>query len=187
MSERDSICAPEEKPQVEYRDILGFPGYRVGSDGTVWSRWKRGFSCAYLGTEWKQLKPSPTGDSGYLVLTLCRDGKRFKRFVHLLVASAFLGPCPDGLECCHNSGIAADCAVANLRYDTPANNQKDRIAHGTDSRGEKCKTSVLTEEQVRYIRTNPDMLTNSALARMFGVTKQNVGLIIKRKSWAHLE
>lgn len=26
---------------VEYRDIPEFPGYRVGSDGSVWSAWSR--------------------------------------------------------------------------------------------------------------------------------------------------
>ena len=27
--------------QVEYRDVPGWPGYRVGDDGSVWSLWKR--------------------------------------------------------------------------------------------------------------------------------------------------
>lgn len=44
MAEQDSTCASTEKPTVEYRDIEGFPGYRIGSDGTVWSCWKRVYS-----------------------------------------------------------------------------------------------------------------------------------------------
>lgn len=35
MSDRDSICANEEKP-VEYRLVVGFENYRVGDDGSVW-------------------------------------------------------------------------------------------------------------------------------------------------------
>jgi hypothetical protein len=32
---------PLSQPPVEYRDVPGFPGYRVGTDGSVWSCWER--------------------------------------------------------------------------------------------------------------------------------------------------
>jgi len=56
---------------VEYRDIPGFPGYRAGDDGSVWSLWKKVFG-GYrsprwvIGDEWKRLKPGVTGRYGHL-------------------------------------------------------------------------------------------------------------------------
>jgi hypothetical protein len=33
------ITIPYRWPDpIEYRDVVGFPGYRVGNDGSVWSR-----------------------------------------------------------------------------------------------------------------------------------------------------
>lgn len=29
-----------EQAEVAYREVVGFPGYRIGSDGTVWTCWR---------------------------------------------------------------------------------------------------------------------------------------------------
>lgn len=50
--------------------------------------------------------------------------------VHQLVAEAFLGPRPEGMEVCHNNGQAHDNRAVNLRYDTHSNNQRDQVTHG---------------------------------------------------------
>lgn len=34
--------ADDQPAVVEYRLIEGFPGYRVGNDGTVWTLWTKG-------------------------------------------------------------------------------------------------------------------------------------------------
>lgn len=67
----------------------------------------------------------------YVKVSLKQDGRQFGRNVHRLVAEAFLGPCPQGMEVCHNNGDAHDNRLSNLRYDTHANNSLDRRAHGT--------------------------------------------------------
>lgn len=84
---------------VRYRDIDGFPGYRVGDDGTVWSCWKRGGFPAMTGA-WRQLKTKQQ-KGGYLSVGLKRDGKYHWLLVHRLVLMAFVGPCPEGSECRH--------------------------------------------------------------------------------------
>lgn len=65
---------------------------------------------------------------GYRIVA--RDGKRFAYPVHRLVAEAFLGPLPLGLQTCHNDGDNTNNAAANLRYDTPSANELDKVAHG---------------------------------------------------------
>ena len=72
-----------------------------------------------------------TGDTGYVEVRLQIDGKSRLKRVHRLVLEAFDGPCPDGLEGCHNNGDRTDNRLSNLRWDSRANNLRDREKHGT--------------------------------------------------------
>jgi hypothetical protein len=178
MSEAKSICTSEEKPQVEYRPIEGFPGYRVGTDGSVWS--------TKVSKEWKRMTPIPH-PSGYPRLQL-RDanGQRQTRFIHRLVAVAFLGDSPDGMECCHNNGIRSDSRLSNLRWDTHVGNHADMYAHGTDHIGEKNPRAKLCAEDVRKIRSLSH-LTRRKVAEMFGVSITTVVYAISGKRWSHVK
>jgi hypothetical protein len=82
--------------------------------------------------------------------------------VHSLVMLAFVGPRPDGLEVCHNNGVASDNRLSNLRYDTRSENNVDSSKHG--------KRGFLNEQQVRALREAvgiPGAI--SSLAQQFGV------------------
>ncbi len=60
------------------------------------------------------------------------DGKKIKTYrLAVLVARAFLGEPPSGLEICHNDGDDWNCVVTNMRYDTHSANIIDSIQHGT--------------------------------------------------------
>lgn len=50
--------------------------------------------------------------------------------VHRLVALAFIGPCPEGMEVLHINGEPDDNRLENLRYGTRAENVADTIRHG---------------------------------------------------------
>lgn len=52
-------------------------------------------------------------------------------YVHALVAEAFFGPRPPGMEVCHADGSRDNNHISNLRYDTRAGNAADAIRHGT--------------------------------------------------------
>lgn len=84
---------------VEYRNIAGFPGYRVGNDGSVWSCLKsrgRG-TVAVMASEWRMMRPTTSDNRGYARISLSRDGNISKCAVHRLVLEAFVGGCPDGM------------------------------------------------------------------------------------------
>src|SRR5262245_56522562 len=105
---------------VEYRDVPGFPGYRVGSDGSVFSCWTRaGMSC-----RWKKLTVSRT-PQGYLMVRFSRP-RPAHVFVHRLLLLVFVGLCPPGMEACHNDGNKANNILSNLRWDTRVGNIADR-------------------------------------------------------------
>lgn len=69
---------------------------------------------------------------GYRRVALTRGGKSVHYLVHRLVLEAFVGPCPDGMEGCHNNGDRADARLSNLRWDTRLANIRDKFEHGTD-------------------------------------------------------
>lgn len=85
------------------------------------------------------LKAPPNSD-GYLMVSLCRDGSPVSRKVHVLVAVAFLGERPEGMDVCHNNGNPADNRLLNLRYDTRAENITDAVRHGTHNNGRAGRT-----------------------------------------------
>ena len=186
----------EDEPKVEYRDVPGYPGYRVGSDGTVWSRLKRvglrrehgkgrGFAVV-LGTEWKKLKPSvPKNKRSYPHLELGQSPNNKNINVHALVMLCFVGPRPDGMEVAHENGNHLDARLSNLSYKTPSENQMDRARHGTDNSGENSWHTKLTNEAVKAIRSEwaANKTTFTALARKHGVSRYAVSRVIRGKSW----
>lgn len=88
--------------------------------------------------------------NGYLQVRLSRDGvpAPVSRMVHRLVAEAFLGPCPVGMEVLHGPGGAQDNRVSNLSYGTHSQNMFDKNRDGTDQHRniESCPRDHLLRE-----------------------------------------
>jgi hypothetical protein len=76
------------------------------------------------------------------------------RFAHRLIAAAFLGECPDGLQVNHKDGDKANNCPYNLEYVTRSQNLQH--AHDTGLMrthfGEKSRLAKLTDEQAAEIR-----------------------------------
>lgn len=118
----------------EWRAVVGFEGcYEVSSSGRVRSL-DRLVSHGIGGLMRKRqgclLKPG-TVQSGHQLVVL---GRTQNRLVHRLVLEAFVGPKPDGMECCHNDGDPANNRVDNLRWDTRSANILDDYKHGARKR-----------------------------------------------------
>lgn len=67
---------------------------------------------------------------GYPRLRLCSGGVHTNRRTHNLVADAFFGPRPEGMQVQHLNGDAADCRASNLAWGTGSENTADTIRHG---------------------------------------------------------
>jgi hypothetical protein len=174
---------------VEYRDIPGFPGYRVGSDGSVWFAWITCRAGRKLTSRWKLMKPG-VHRKGYLCVNLTPpEGGRYQTFrVHRLVLGAFVGPCPEGMECRHLNGIKADCRLENLAWGTPEQNRQDSRDLGSYDRGSDHSQARLTEADVRAIRTRYAAgAFQRELAVEFGVSLPNISAIVNHHSWKHLD
>lgn len=173
--------------KVEYRFIADFPGYLVGSDGTVWTMWKKnGRNKAYLGRGAKKLRDCISGRYAQVALTKC--GKMYYRKVHILVLEAFVGPRPEGMEGCHfPERDTRNNNLENLRWGTKSENYQDRHAHGTHNDGIRNGRAKLTEADVREIRKRLRLGERQvSLAKEFGVSQVKISQIKLGKSWDHV-
>ncbi len=179
----------------EWRDVVGYEGlYQVSNLGRVKSldrivkcpnRWG-GIHQLKVSARFMKLVKQPR--CGHFTLVLCRGGCIRGASVHKLVMGAFIGPCPEGMEVCHNDGNPGNNHLANLRYDTHRNNQHDMIHHGTSNRGEKhplAKTTVKDVIRMRKLYATGNY-THAELGVMFKLNRDTVCGIVNRKSWGHV-
>lgn len=182
MSQSDTT--PDMLPFDEaerWLPVVGYEGlYEVSDLGRVRSldrfapgRFSRG----------RVLKPSLA--ESRLTLHLCRHGISKARRVHQLVAEAFLGRCPEGLEVCHGPGGRLDNRPLNLTYGAKAKNYgPDKVRDGTTNRGEQSAVAKLTRAIVAECRTRAASGENqAALAREFGVGTGTMWNALSGKTW----
>jgi hypothetical protein len=85
---------------------------------------------------------------------------------------------------CHNRGC---CNPVHLNWKTTAGNQADKLRDGSSPQGERNGQSKLTAEAVRFIRANYPRLTQTSLARTFGVSIRAVRFVVRGEKWAHVQ
>lgn len=190
--EKTTVSNPTQE-EVEYRDIPGFPGYRVGSDGSVWSCLARGNGNRGKMTDcWRLMKCSSMKskrrrftDAVYLAANLTKGGKVTKVLVHRLVLGVFGPPCPPGQQCRHLDGNPSNNRLSNLAWGTPTENYHDRLGHGTALLLDECPQAELSENDAILIRElySSGEFTQKELAKQFGTTASNIGHITRGKSW----
>lgn len=106
----------------QWRAIAGYEGlYEVSDQGNVRS------------LHWNppRILRAGTTAAGYKLVCLAKAGRSTSYNVHQLVLETFVGPRPEGSECCHGAGGPADNRLANLRWDTSSANNFDQVLHGT--------------------------------------------------------
>ena len=188
-----SGCIPEKfPPDIQVRDIDGFPGYKVGDDGSVWSC--LGIqSLGNLGSrsvrtnQWYRLKglsrkaKNRRVERGHLYVSLRRNSSSFHRYIHSLVLTAFRGPAPNGDQARHLDGNHWNNRLENLAWGTHSENARDSIRHGT------FRNQKLNEQDVHEIRRRRECgETYSSIAKDYPVSIIQILCICKRKSWSHV-
>ena len=159
--------------------ISGFPDYCAYASGRIWSTRSQRF-----------LKPNKGAKYPYVVLY--KDGKRHEKRVHRLILETLVGPCPDGMEGCHNDGNRRNNGLDNLRWDTRKSNMHDAIRHGTHSClrcGEQSGNSKLKEQDARMViytyRTG--LFTFKEIAGFYNVVESTVNNIVIGRNWRHIQ
>jgi len=171
-----------------WRDIPGYEGrYQVSNMGKVKSLARvveqKNVLCGCVSEvviPEKILKPQPHRVSGHLEVKLGSNPPRHHR-IHRLVAEAFLGPCPDGMEVCHNDSNPCNNAVHNLRYDTRHENRIDMVKVGNEGR------QIIKVEQVPIIRKRIEKGdTCREIAQDYGVHPSTISKIKQGRNFAWL-
>lgn len=152
-------------PKEEWRPIPGHPGYEASTRGRV----RKGsyVLCRH--------------DSGQ---DPAQDGSRYQRvrvggrkvYVHLLVASAFLGPIPPGHTVDHIDRNRANNRPKNLRFATRAAQAKNRA--------KTTGGSKLSHEKALEIHELVSSgVTVTEIAARFGITRRSATRVCNGKSY----
>jgi NUMOD4 motif-containing protein/HNH endonuclease len=96
---------------------------------------------------------SHINDNGYPTVHLRQDGAEKQMQIHIAVALAFLGEKPTpSHEVAHGDGDELNACLSNLRWATHAENEADKIIHGTRLYGEVHPSARLTNDEVSKVR-----------------------------------
>lgn len=170
-----------------WADVPGYEGfYRVSNTGRV-ARCKQLLPILVLEgkrVHIRELKPVARY-AGRLSVALCLPGCKPKwHQIHRMVLQAFVGDCPEGMECRHLDGNHLNNHLNNLQWGTRTENMRDKRRHGTQTEGEAHFQSKLTEDDVRAIRASN--WTGRDLAAHYGVSQVCIVFIKNRKTWKHV-
>lgn len=162
--------------------VVGHEGsYEVSDRGRVRSldrvvpmAGSRGIRCA------GRLLKLQRRDPRYLSVNLGR-GRSVR--VHDLVAAAFLGPRPEGLDVLHADDDGHANHLDNLRYGTALENSADAFWNSVARNGKAHPNAILTIAEAACIKALLGIETQRALAAAFGVTRATVQAIRRGLNW----
>lgn len=110
------------------------------------------------------------------------------RDAHVAAWELANGPVPEGMLVRHLCNVPACVNPRHLALGTQADNMRDKVEHSRQQKGEECYNSKLTAAQVIEIRERyaAGGIAQTALAREYGTSSQNICAIIHRKAWTHV-
>lgn len=194
----DEFVTPSGEPE-RWLPVVDYEGlYDVSDLGRVRSLPRNG-------TPGQILRQSTVTGKPYIKVNLSRGGVTRTPRVHVLVARAFLGPCPDGHEVCHGPEGPQDNRLVNLSYGTHAKNMgpdrwRDGMARATartsarasrnrnsGNVGNRNARAKLNDEIVLEIRARvAGGESKHSLARRFGVDRATIRSAVKGATWKHV-
>ena len=179
------------------RDCVSYPGYSVTRDGRVITHRHRYGHGGRTGGTKVVIEPSYrkevstriylNGSVFYRYASISINGKSKPIPVHVLIADAFIGRRPNGLEVRHLNGDSLDNDPLNLCYGTHLQNGSDMKRHGRTLNGTKHPSAKLREAVIPEIRKEHSSGESIAsLARHFDVSETTIRDVIKGRTWTHV-
>lgn len=125
----------------------------------------------------------PGGRHGHF----CMEGTTVK--AHRWIYQFLREPIPDGLVVRHRCDNPQCVNPSHLETGTYADNTADMYMRGRapNRKGSNHPLAVLSDEDVRAIRRMAGCgKPQWAIARQYGISRQQAGKIIRRESWGHV-
>jgi len=142
-----------------WRRVVGYEHrYFVSDAGDIWD------------AERSKLINRAPNKKGYVSVSLVgADGSRGYHFVHVLLATAFLGRRPTGQVVRHLDGVKNNNVLSNLVWGTARQNALDVKWHG-GGQGHKLEVWEIAIIKAALQRGS----TGASLARVFGVSESTI-------------
>lgn len=159
-----------------WKPIIGHEGYEASEEGDVRSWWPKGPRAGKAFAEQPRLLKKRPNRNGYDMVAIM--GKPVA--VHKLVLLAFVGPCPEGMECCHGRKGKKVNSIDNIRWGTRQSNHDDRMEFGNALRGEFNGNSCVSDDVAgEVVAMYASGMTQADIANSKGLSRSTVGNIIR--------
>lgn len=158
-----------------FKIIKEYPNYKIDRDGNVYSCYK--YKTSKVHNEWRKVKPVLDKGIGYFIVTLCHNGKRSNKFIHRLIAEAFIPNEELKPVVNHKDGIKTNNIISNLEWCTIKENNQHAIAMGltTFTHSEKCvdQFDLITNKLIESFKSLRYAYEKT------GVQKQNISKVCR--------
>ena len=162
----------------------GDPNIRKKHKNGAVRRWIKDFAAPHVGTECL-IWPFARCANGYGNFW---DGEKHTSAHRAVCIEVYGDPPTVNSEAAHLCGKGHEGCVnpVHLKWSEKAENELHKVGHGTLCLGSSVGTAKLSASEVLEIRAMSGVDTHRAIAKRFGVSRANVGMIINRKTWAWL-
>lgn len=108
---------------------------------------------------------------------------------HVLACWREHGPRPEGRYALHTCDVKRCANGAHLYWGTPADNMRDKVERGRQTKGADHPGAKLDPEKVRDIRHRyaAGGVRQADLADEYGVSPTLIVAIINRRAWKHID
>lgn len=173
---RAKLCRAHYKNKLKYGDPCHVHAHH--SEVMAWTR----NSLSYDGNDCL-IWPFARSKQGYGYMRFYGS----TQLAHRVICELAHG-CPPSVasQAAHSCGQGhAGCVnPQHLRWDSRAGNFADKVAHGTDSRGEKSSLAKITNDDVIRIRSLRGRVSQSAIGAEYGLTQPTISKIQSGKRWS---
>lgn len=177
--------------KTEWKPVSGYEGiYEINQHGQVKSIARKRY-CGHKDSKPQMMKERmltrSTDRLGYVRVKLSKNGKSQLKYIHRLLAEAFIENPKNKKEINHIDGDKQNNDLENLEWTTRSKNMKHAFKIGLHKarKGEENNKTKLTTKEVSEIRElyESGKYTQTKLGKMFDVTTANINEIVNNRTW----